>query len=805
MKVGCSFPDDGDSSSSSSPPDAHTGVESTLPGGMRLSIEAPTNEPPPTNTSAQALLASIGSPTNVDSLATPTVDGVATPHAVVLHVAPHTPVHGPSSLLSCPPPPHVTNPSFKVPKRVRMHVSVADTGRGLSAAELKQMFKPYVQFKSGEQQQGKGTGLGLNISQSLIHLHGGEIGVTSAGVVGQGCTFWFELPMEIVPLSVSHTSKASSPIQPLHQIGRERSTSQLTRTTSGSGATTTSAAALAVASMFNPAESSLPPSTGLRMWHSPRSPQRGLAPPASQDSPPAVTFRRVASQTQNNPSLDENGNYVDLIPDRPQPYVSLGTQSSPTTPLLARGVFRPAASNSARRASRDGLSNTPTNSGAAFTSIVPTGGDVTSNLQYMSQLTFLNELALQGQNTTPVSISSHKVSPLQQYRSTVLAQNVPYGVGYSARPLPPPIPAVIASAVSLSLLPMGSPSSSLPEPMVDTEVDDDTEATFFPPRNPLAASVTRAAVTPTSSPLPASGVGLSTGANGSVIVPSVGDLDQAVFSTSPFGKELRHVEASSSPTMGLDSVLNRQLNMLHQQQQQQLPPQPPQHQRYPSHGGGPHRGSHSRQRSGDGSILFPPSPMIPISFVNSATSFVPSLTPVVASPANSTTSIAASKNASPTSITTSITTPPTVTSAPTATRPRVLVVEDSVPNRKLLMMLLRALKCEAVGVENGLLAVHEFEPTVTTLEQLKDAIRGQANMNDPARKTTSDYAIVLMDGNMRQIKQKKNKMPRASTYTHVFARRLTFLCVCLPFSLCLCRLSLSFSRFGWYLCYSRDS
>ena len=42
------------------------------------------------------------------------------------------------------------------PARVRIRVEVEDTGRGLSSSELKQMFKPYVQFKSGEQQQGKG-------------------------------------------------------------------------------------------------------------------------------------------------------------------------------------------------------------------------------------------------------------------------------------------------------------------------------------------------------------------------------------------------------------------------------------------------------------------------------------------------------------------------------------------------------------------------------------------------------------------------------------------------------------------------
>jgi CheY-like chemotaxis protein len=53
--------------------------------------------------------------------------------------------------------------------------------------------------------------------------------------------------------------------------------------------------------------------------------------------------------------------------------------------------------------------------------------------------------------------------------------------------------------------------------------------------------------------------------------------------------------------------------------------------------------------------------------------------------------------------------PPTPKSSPFF-RPRILVVEDSFPNRKLLVMLLSALKCDVMGVENGLLAVQQFAP-----------------------------------------------------------------------------------------------
>ena len=76
--------------------------------------------------------------------------------------------------------------AWSEPRRVLIRVSVTDSGRGLSADELPLLFRPYVQFQSGEQQQGKGTGLGLNISKSLVELHGGTIGVESAGVPGEG-------------------------------------------------------------------------------------------------------------------------------------------------------------------------------------------------------------------------------------------------------------------------------------------------------------------------------------------------------------------------------------------------------------------------------------------------------------------------------------------------------------------------------------------------------------------------------------------------------------------------------------------
>ena len=43
---------------------------------------------------------------------------------------------------------------------------------------------------------GGGSGLGLWISEKIVELHGGIVGVSSAGE-GYGCTFYLEIPMEV--------------------------------------------------------------------------------------------------------------------------------------------------------------------------------------------------------------------------------------------------------------------------------------------------------------------------------------------------------------------------------------------------------------------------------------------------------------------------------------------------------------------------------------------------------------------------------------------------------------------------------
>lgn len=72
-------------------------------------------------------------------------------------------------------------------------VHVADSGLGLTSADIERLFKPFSQVHS-EKEKAKGTGLGLFISKGIVEASGGHIGCTSAGH-GQGATFWFTLPL----------------------------------------------------------------------------------------------------------------------------------------------------------------------------------------------------------------------------------------------------------------------------------------------------------------------------------------------------------------------------------------------------------------------------------------------------------------------------------------------------------------------------------------------------------------------------------------------------------------------------------
>ena len=78
----------------------------------------------------------------------------------------------------------------------RLRVSVRDTGEGLSAEQVAQLFQPFNRLGK-ETTAEEGTGIGLVVTKRLVELMGGSIGLESR--LGQGSTFWIELKLAETP------------------------------------------------------------------------------------------------------------------------------------------------------------------------------------------------------------------------------------------------------------------------------------------------------------------------------------------------------------------------------------------------------------------------------------------------------------------------------------------------------------------------------------------------------------------------------------------------------------------------------
>jgi len=68
-----------------------------------------------------------------------------------------------------------------------LQIVCEDTGMGIPAEKLENIFEPFEQGESSEAIMRQGVGLGLNITQKIVHMLGGEINVEST--LGQGTAF----------------------------------------------------------------------------------------------------------------------------------------------------------------------------------------------------------------------------------------------------------------------------------------------------------------------------------------------------------------------------------------------------------------------------------------------------------------------------------------------------------------------------------------------------------------------------------------------------------------------------------------
>jgi PAS domain S-box-containing protein len=81
--------------------------------------------------------------------------------------------------------------------------SVADSGRGISEADLPHIFD---RFSSASKSARQGTGLGLSIAKAIVETHGGRIWAESQA--GVGSTFYFTLPL--IPSAAGESSAPRS-------------------------------------------------------------------------------------------------------------------------------------------------------------------------------------------------------------------------------------------------------------------------------------------------------------------------------------------------------------------------------------------------------------------------------------------------------------------------------------------------------------------------------------------------------------------------------------------------------------------
>ncbi|WP_009632984.1 hybrid sensor histidine kinase/response regulator [Synechocystis sp. PCC 7509] len=74
-------------------------------------------------------------------------------------------------------------------------LAISDTGMGIDAEFLPQVFDRFLQADSTSTRSHGGLGLGLAIASQLVEMHGGNISVASLGL-GLGATFTVKLPLE---------------------------------------------------------------------------------------------------------------------------------------------------------------------------------------------------------------------------------------------------------------------------------------------------------------------------------------------------------------------------------------------------------------------------------------------------------------------------------------------------------------------------------------------------------------------------------------------------------------------------------